>query len=437
MMHRHLIFASFIVGLFSCIHGKNVSFVPVPINITLAHLPKPFSTNSTDNDAQTIPVPDDPLLLVPDGFVIKTLFTDLRTPRIMLQTPTGNIIITETWNNRVSLLVDHDGDGIPDERFTLANETNLILFPYGIAIHNSWIYIANTNGVRRYPWTEETRSINGTGELVVLLQGGGHATRTLLLVPEDNKMYIGIGSMTDHDADAIPRATVQVADLDGKNQRTFATGLRNPTSIQLHPVTKELYVTCQERDEIGDDLVPDFFTRIRDGEFFGWPFAYLSSTLIDPRYQYENGSSQKPELVNATITPDVLFQAHSAALDMKFYQGNQFPVRYQNGAFAALHGSWNRANATGHKIVFIPFGDDKRPKGYYENFVDGFLTDPTRSLTFGRPTGILFRPDGSMLFTEDANNRLYLVQYVGTQNSAQQLVGSLFSISLVFILHYL
>ena len=214
---------------------------------------------------------------------------------------------------------------------------------------------------------------------------------------------------------------IQQANIDGSNQTTFAYGLRNSIGLAFHPVTNDLYVACQERDLIGDDLVPDFFTRVRQDEFYGWPYAYLSSNLTDPRRRFENGTSERPDLVSITQTPDVLFQAHSAVLDMRFYTGTQFPDRYKNGAFAAFHGSWNKHEGTGYKIIFMPFNKDtNRPVGYYEDFVYGFLTDPSGPYTFGRPVGLLVLKDGSLLFSEDGNNRLYQVQYKQTTSSGQQ-----------------
>jgi glucose/arabinose dehydrogenase len=240
----------------------------------------------------------------------------------------------------------------------------------------------------------------------------GHVTRTVVVSPNGNQLFISIGSGSNVNAESPPRASVQQANLNGSNNITFAYGLRNPVGLAFHPITNDLYVACQERDALGDDLVPDYFTRIQQNDFYGWPYAYLSSNLTDPRRRLSNGTSERPDLVSITQTPDVLFQAHSSVLDMRFYTGNQFPNRYQNGAFAAFHGSWNRNNGTGYKIVFIPFDNNtNRPIGYYEDFVYGFLTNPSGPDTFGRPVGLLVLKDGSLLFTEDGNNRIYLVQY--------------------------
>ncbi|CAF4240420.1 unnamed protein product, partial [Adineta steineri] len=208
---------------------------------------------------------------------------------------------------------------------------------------------------------------------------------------------------------------VQQANLDGTNQITFAYGLRNPVGLAFHPITNELYTANQERDELGDDLVPDFFTRIQQDEFYGFPYAYLSADLVEPRRTFPNGTSERPDLVSKTCIPDVLLQAHSAVLGMQFYTGTQFPERYKNGAFAAFHGSWNKNAGTGYKIVFIPFDSHtNRPIGYYEDFVTGFLTNPEGPDTFGTPVGLLVLKDGSLLFTDDGNGMIYHVQYKST-----------------------
>ena len=201
--------------------------------------------------------------------------------------------------------------------------------------------------------------------------------------------------------------------LDGSDQRTFASGLRNPVGLDFHPTTGELYATVNERDGLGDDLVPDYFTHIQQNEFFGWPYAYLTPQNLDPRQTNRQGESNNPELASQTKTPDVLFQAHSAALGLQFYDGNTFPDRYQNGAFAAFRGSWNRSAGTGYKIVFIPFDSEGRPTGNYEDFLTGFLIDPSGPTTWGRPVGLLVMPDGSLLITEEANGVIYRVQYEG------------------------
>jgi glucose/arabinose dehydrogenase len=398
-------------------HGVNVTFVPQPISYTLADLPEPYATPSVSKGSRVVPIPENPILYVPDGFTVKVYMSGLSTPRYLLYTPTGDILVSEPRDNRISCLVDNDGDGYPDERLTFADASNGLNHPYGMAFLGEYFYVGNQNATRRYTWISGSRYINGTGEEVMTYDQNGHRTRTVVVAPTLDRIYVSIGSGSNVDEEALPRASVQLANLDGSNQTTFAYGLRNPVGLAFHPITQDLYVSCQERDELGDDLVPDYFTRIEQDEFYGWPYAYLSSGLVEPRRRFQNGTSERPDLVAITRTPDVLFESHSAVLDMLFYTGGQFPTKYQNGAFAAFHGSWNRNNGTGSKVVFIPFNDStNRPMGYYEDFITGFLVNPQGPDTFGRPVGLLVLKDGSLLFTEDGNSQIYQVQYNNNMN---------------------
>ncbi|WP_366510748.1 sorbosone dehydrogenase family protein [Moorena sp. SIO3F7] len=342
------------------------------------------------------------------------VFADgLDRPRWLALTPTGDILVTETRANRIRLLRDRNGDGVADVKKTFANASNGLNIPFGMAFADQYFFLGNTNAVIRFPYTKGQDQLTGKGQKIADLPGGGynqHWTRNVVVSPNLNKIYVSIGSRSNVDREPLPRASVQVMNLDGSNQQTFAYGLRNPVGLDFHPITGELYTTVNERDLIGDDLVPDYFTRIRQGEFYGWPYAYLAPHLIDPR-QTRNGQSIKPELVAQTRTPDVLFQSHSAALGLQFYDGQTFPEKYRNGAFVAFRGSWNRNRGTGYKVVFIPFKTDRRPFGYYEDFLTGFLIDSSGPTTWGRPVGLLVLKDGSLLVTEEANNRIYRIQY--------------------------
>jgi glucose/arabinose dehydrogenase len=406
------LFLSLILLQIHQINGKNVTFVPQPMRITVADLPPPYATSSASKGARVYPVPADPVLYVPDGFTVKLYMTGLSSPRYLIYTPTGDILVSESGANRISCLVDNNQDGYPDQRLTFADASNGLNYPFGMAFVNGYFYVGNKDATRRYQWTSGSRSITGTGEVVMTYAQNGHVTRTVLISPDGNQILVSVGSASNVDIEPLPRASVQQANLDGSNQTTYAYGLRNSVGLAFHPITNELYDACQERDGLGDDLVPDFFTRIQQNDFYGWPYAYMSSNLTDPRRRLLNGQSERPDLVSVTKTPDVLFQAHSAVIDMRFYTGNQFPNRYRNGAFAAFHGSWNKNNGTGYKVVFIPFDNNtNRPLGYYEDFVYGFLTNPPGPDTFGRPAGLLVLKDGSLLFTDDGNNRIYQVQY--------------------------
>ncbi|MEA5509566.1 sorbosone dehydrogenase family protein [Crocosphaera sp. UHCC 0190] len=384
-----------------------------PIEIKIENLPPPFASNSASKPPQVIPIPSQPILQVADGFKINVFADNLDHPRWLALTPNGEVLVTETRQNQIRLLKDINRDGVADDYQTFAKTENGLDIPFGMAFTDEYFFLGNHNAVRRYTYQKGQKKLQGKGDVIIKLPGGGyrqHWTRNIIVSPDNNKLYVSIGSKTNVDVEKLPRASVQMMNLDGSNQETFAAGLRNPVGLDFQPITQELYTTVNERDGLGDDLVPDYFTRIQKGEFYGWPFAYLSPRFLDPRQQI-NGQSSNPELAAKTQTPDVLFQSHSAALGLKFYTGKTFPKKYQNGAFVAFRGSWNRNQGTGYKLVFIPFDENSRPRGYYEDFITGFLEDSSIPSTWGRPVGLLVLPDGSLLFTEEANGRIYRIQY--------------------------
>ncbi|MFN6539036.1 MAG: PQQ-dependent sugar dehydrogenase [Nostoc sp. EkiNYC01] len=399
--------------------SKNIirteAFSPKPIRINLKNLPAPFATESASKRPEVVPIPQDPVLRVPPGFTVNIFAEGLNAPRWLALTPNGDVLVTETGQNRIRLLRDRNGDGVADVRETFATGDNGLNRPFGMAFAGDSFFLGNTDAVLRFPYTQGQNQITGNGQKIADLPAQGynnHWTRNVVVSPDGNKLYVSIGSGTNVDEEPLPRASVQVMNLDGSGQQTFASGLRNPVGLDFHPVTKELYTTVNERDGIGDDLVPDYLTRIRKGEFYGWPYTYLTPKNLDPR-QKTKEQSKRPDLAASTKTPDVLFQAHSAALGLQFYDGKTFPEKYRNGAFAAFRGSWNRDRGTGYKIVFVPFDAKGQPQGYYEDFLTGFLLNPSVPSTWGRPVGLLVLPDGSLLLTEEANNRIYRIQYTG------------------------
>jgi glucose/arabinose dehydrogenase len=384
---------------------------PQPIRINLEDLPPPFHSESASKSPQVIPIPNNPVLNVPPGFKVNIFAENLDNPRWLALTPDGDVLVTETKQNRIRLLKDTNKDGVADQITTFADSKNGLNIPFGMAFSPGYFFLGNTDEVRRYSYNNQ-QQLTGTGEKIAELPGGGynqHWTRNVVVSPDNQKLYVSIGSKTNVSQENPPRASIQVMNLDGSNQQTFAYGLRNPVGLDFHPETKELYTTVNERDGLGDDLVPDYFTRIRSGEFYGWPYSYFTPNNLDPRH-VQNGQSVRRDLVKKTLKPDVLFQAHSAALGLQFYDGNTFPEPYKKGAFVAFRGSWNRNSGTGYKLVFIPFNQG-RPQGYYEEFLTGFLVNPAIPETWGRPVGLLVLPDGSLIFTEESNGRIYRVQY--------------------------
>ncbi len=390
------------------------SFSPTPIEISLAQLPDPFATRSVAQGPEVLGIPAAPTLQVPEGFVVNVFADGLDRPRWLALTPTGDVLVTETRQNRIRLLRDRNGDGVAEESQTFADSSNGLDIPFGMAFAPGYFFLGNTNAVLRFPYEEGQTQLTGQGDRIAELPGGGynqHWTRNVVVSPDQQQLYVSIGSRSNVDSEPLPRASVQRMDLDGANLQTFAYGLRNPVGLDFHPVTQDLYTTVNERDGLGDDLVPDYLTRIQAGEFYGWPYTYFRPDLLDPR-QVQGDRSRNPELASQTLTPDVLFQSHSAALGLQFYNGNTFPEQYHHGAFVAFRGSWNRSQGTGYKLVFVPFDESGRPIGHYEDFLTGFLLDPSVPTTWGRPVGLLVLPDGSLLFTEEANNRIYRVQYL-------------------------
>ena len=388
---------------------------PTPIEITLADLPEPYATESASNSPNVISVPDNPTLNVPPGFAVNVYADDLPSVRWMTVTPDGDVLAVQSKQNIITLLQDKDKDGVAEVRQTFGDRNNNLDQPLGVTFAGGSFYVANTGEVLRFDYQPGQLQLQGTGTEITQLTPGGynqHWTRNIVTSPEGDRLYVSVGSKSNVEPEELPRASVQVMDLDGSNRSTYASGLRNPVGLDFHPVTGELYATVNERDLLGDNLVPDYFTQVQQDGFYGWPYAYLAPELLDPR-RMQGDKSEQPELAATTLTPDILFQAHSAALGVQFYDKQQFPERYRNGAFVAFRGSWNRDRGTGYKIVYVPFGEDSQPLGYYEDFLTGFLVDPDTPTTFARPVGLQVLPDGSLLLAEDGNNRIYRISYVG------------------------
>jgi len=342
------------------------SFSPIPIRIQPGSLPPPFATNSASKAPKVIPIPAHATLQVPAGFVVNVFAEGLDRPRWLALTPSGDVLVTETRQNRIRLLRDGDSNGVAEINHPFATEANGLNIPFGMAFAKGYFFLGNTAEVRRYPYQEGQQQLVGRGEKIADLPGGGynqHWTRNVVASPDGQYLYVTVGSRTNVDEESLPRASIQRMNLDGANQQTFASGLRNPVGLAFHPSTGQLYATVNERDGLGDDLVPDYLTQVQQGGFYGWPYAYLTPDRLDPR-QMEGDRSRNPDLAKLTLTPDVLFQAHSAALGLQFYTGHTFPPHYHNGAFVALRGSWNRNQGTGYKIVFVPFDANSHPLGY-------------------------------------------------------------------------
>ena len=406
-----------------------------PHRINLAALPPPFATPSTRNAPRLIDRPADAALVVPPGFHVEPFATHLLGPRKMLVAPNGDILVSETYGGRISVL--HPA---PDGTHAAAADVYLqgLKQPFGLAFYPNaanpqWLYIAETNRVTRYAYRVGDVKPRGAAEQVIaqLPSGGGHFTRDIAFSPDGTRLFVSVGSgsnvaetMSKKTAEQIKtwesehgqgaawdqetdRAAVLVFDAAAPGPpRIYATGLRNCVSLTIQPATGALWCTTNERDQLGDDLVPDYSTRVRAGGYYGWPWYYMGANE-DPRLR-----GDRPDLHGKALVPDVPYQSHSAALNLTFYTANQgksaFPAGYVGDAFAAFHGSWNRSLRTGYKVVRVHMKNDQ-PTGDYEDFLTGFIAD--NGNVWGRPVATTELPDGSLLLSDDGGNVIFRISY--------------------------
>ena len=366
-------------------------------------LPAPFTTKSAGNGPSESRPPAGFLPSVPAGFHINIFAKDFKQPRFLAVAPNGDIFLADTGGGKVVILRDSQRTGGAQQREDFAQGLNR---PFGIAFHEDYVYIGNTGEVVRFRYDKLTSKRLGDAEHNLdLPTGGGHFTRTLAFSKDGKILYVSVGSSSNIDFEKDQRrAAVLVCDPDGKNSRIFASGLRNAVGLAVEPLTGEVWVSVNERDELGDNLPPDYFTSIKDGGFYGWPYSYIGGN-VDPRVQ-----PQKPELVAKAIIPDVLLGAHVAPLQFAFYTGKQFPESYRGGAFVAEHGSWNRATRAGYQVAFVAFKDGKASADPVP-FLTGLVPDPSGRNVNGRPVGVAVASDGALLVSDDGAGVVYRVSY--------------------------
>jgi glucose/arabinose dehydrogenase len=382
--------------------------------LTLADLPAPYATASVDNGPEIVARPTGAMPKVPAGFAVDLLTSEVEKPRMLRTAPNGDVFVVESEAGRVKVVRGADRPAGPERVEVYATGLRQ---PFGIGFYPAdqprWVYVANTDSVVRFPYADGDLAARGPAETLVddisgggKLRGGGHWTRDLVFSSDGTKMYVSVGSRTN-DSDAATedrRARIFEYTPDGQHERVYASGIRNPVGLAVHPVTHELWTSVNERDELGDHLVPDYITRVRDGGFYGWPWFYLGAHQ-DPRH-----AGKHPELRDHVIVPDVLLQSHSASLGMMFYTGTQFPAAYRLQAFAAEHGSWNRARRTGYKVIWAVVKDGV-PSGEYVDFMTGLVT--ADGDVWGRPVAVTQTPQGALVVSDDAGDCLWRIRYVG------------------------
>ena len=379
--------------------------------IKASDLPHPYATQAVDNGPHKIKRPEGAWPQTLPGFKVELFATGLENPRLIRTAPNGDLFVAESEPGKV--IVFHGGT--PSEFATGLKQ------PFGIAFYPAgaspkWVYVANTDSVVRFPYSPGDLKARNAAEVIVAdlpgggrLRGGGHWTRDIAFSADDKKLFVSVGSLTnvddsDTNKSEFHRANILEFNVDGSGLRVYASGIRNPVGIAVHPQTGELWCSVNERDMLGDNLVPDYITHVQDGGFYGWPWYYTGSNQ-DPRH-----ADKHPELQGKVIVPDVLLQPHNASLAMTFYTGSQFPAEFRGHIFAAEHGSWNKAIRTGYEVIRVPLKNGKAT-GEYEDFLTGFVTKDGE--VWGRPVGVAVAADGALMVSDDASNSIWRVSYQG------------------------
>ena len=367
----------------------------------------------------------------PAGFSVTEFGANLDHPRWLYALPNGDILVAEASTppkpaktekeqaiqqgqkeskaitpsqNRISLLRDSNGDGKVETQSVFLENLNR---PFGMVLVGNTLFVASTDAVHAYPYESGMQRMDKPGKKILTLPAGGynnHWTRNLIANTAGTKLYVTVGSasnVAEHGmAEETRRANILEVNLDGSGERIFASGLRNPNGMDWETTTGALWTVVNERDELGDNLVPDYLTSVKDGGFYGWPFSYYGQN-VDARVKPPN-----PELVKRALVPDYGLGAHTASLGLTFYRGASFPARFKGGAFIGQHGSWNRSQFSGYRVAFVPFANGK-PSGVIEDFLSGFLASD--STAYGRPVGVIADRSGALLVADDAGNRIWRV----------------------------
>ncbi len=382
--------------------------------ITVADLPQPYATESAGNGPSMVARPADMWPKAPKGFKVELYAAGLDNPRLIRTAPNGDVFVVEDQPGRIIVFRGMTEDGKPEEMHIFASGLNR---PYGLNFYPpgpdpQWVYVGNTNEVIRFAYKNGDLKASGKPEHIAdLPAGGGHITRDIQFSLDGKRMFVGVGSRSNvDDPDTTPgeknRADILVFNPDGSDMKVYAYGIRNAGGgLAVNPKTGELWCSVNERDALGDNLVPDYITHVQEGGFYGWPWWYMGAHQ-DPRHK-----GKHPELKDKAIVPDVLLQPHNASLEITFYEGKQFPAEYQGDIFAGEHGSWNKAARAGYEVIRVPLHQTGHATGEYEDFLTGFVLD--NGDVWGRPVGVTVASDGSLLVTDDGSNSIWRVSYTG------------------------
>lgn len=381
--------------------------------ITLKDLPAPFASTSSGNGPKLVPRPEKAWPLVPPGFKVELYANGLNEPRLIRTAPNGDFFVAESRTGEIRVFRGITAEGKPEQAEIFATGLHR---PFGINFYPpgpdpQWIYIGNTDSVVRFPYQNGDLKARGPAEHIADVPGGGgHWTRDIQFTADGKQMFVSVGSVSNiDDPDTTPaeknRADVLEFNPDGSAMRVYAYGIRNCVGLAINSKTGELWCSVNERDALGDNLVPDYITHVEEGGFYGWPWWYMGGHQ-DPRH-----AGKHPELKDKVITPDVILHPHNASLGLAFYDGKQFPEEYQGDIFAAEHGSWNRAIRVGYELIRVPLHQTGHASGEYEDFMTGFVVD--NGHVWGRPVGVTVASDGSLLVTDDGSKSIWRVSYIG------------------------
>jgi len=381
--------------------------------IMLKDLPAPFASTSAGNGPKLVPRPEKAWPQVPPGFQVQLYASGLDEPRLIRTAPNGDFFVAESHTGVVRVFRGITAEGKAQQAEIFATGLKR---PFGINFYPpgpdpQWVYVGNTDSVVRFPYQNGDLKARGPAEHIADLPwGDGHWTRDIQFTPDGKKMFVSVGSASNvNDPDTTPaeknRADVLEFNPDGSAMRIYAYGIRNCVGMAINSTTGELWCSVNERDALGDNLVPDYITHVQEGGFYGWPWWYMGGNQ-DPRHK-----GKHPELKDKVITPDVILHPHNASLEMTFYGGKQFPSEYQGDIFAAEHGSWNRSVRVGYELIRVPLHQTGHASGEYEDFMTGFVVD--NGHVWGRPVGVTVALDGSLLVTDDGSKSIWRISYTG------------------------